>query len=206
MPRSNAQNEQMRAESRAKILATARHLFAERGYDGCSVSDIARQAGMSQGNIYWYFSSKEDLLKAVLADAFEGLAALFEDVAATPGTGRDKLDTLIQRYIDFGETRGGAETTVIVASLTAQGGLKRLADLGLNTRQIGIGAEQAVADIVAQAQAEGAIQPEIDPRLAAMFFFSLFNGLVFTYREEASAIPREVLHATALRLMGGQEG
>lgn len=205
MPRNNAQNEQMRAESRAKILVTARHLFAERGYDGCSVSDIARQAGMSQGNIYWYFSSKEELLKAVLTDAFEGLAALFEEVAAPPGTGRERLDTLIQRYIDFGDTRGGAETTVIVASLTAQGGLKRLADLGINTAQIGAGVGQAVTAIVAQAQAEGAIRPEIDPGLAAVFFFSLFNGLVFTYRDEAAAIPRELLHAAVLRLVGVKE-
>jgi len=205
MPRSNAQNEQMRAESRAKILATARHLFAEHGYDGCSVSDIAHQAGMSQGNIYWYFSSKEDLLKAVLAEAFEGLAALFEEVAATSGTGRERLDTLIQRYIEYGDTRGGAETTIIVASLTAQGGLKRLADLGVNTAQIGAGVGQAVTAIVAQAQAEGAIRPEINPGLAAVFFFSLFNGLVFTYRDEVSAIPREILHATALRLVGATE-
>jgi AcrR family transcriptional regulator len=205
MPRGNAQNEQMRAESRAKILTTARQLFAERGYDGCSVSDIARQAGMSQGNIYWYFPSKEDVLKAVLADAFERLAALFAEVTATPGTARDRLDYLIQRYIDFGQDRGGAETTVIVAALTAQGGLKRLADLGVNTSQIGAGAEGAVAAIVAQAQAEGALQQEIDPRLSAVFFFSLFNGLVFTYREAVAAIPREVLHTAALRLMGSKE-
>jgi AcrR family transcriptional regulator len=206
MPRSNARNEQMRAESRANILATARQLFAERGYDGCSVSDIARQAGMSQGNIYWYFPSKEDVLKAVLAEAFEGLAALFEEVAAHPGTGREKLDHLIQRYIDFGQDRGGAETTIIVASLTAQGGLKRLADLGVNTSQIGAESGGAVAAIVAQAQAEGAIQSGIDPRLSAVFFFSLFNGLVFTYRDEVAAIPREVLHETALRLVGSKEG
>jgi AcrR family transcriptional regulator len=32
--------------------------------------EIAREAGMSQGNVCWFFKSKEDLLKAVLADGF----------------------------------------------------------------------------------------------------------------------------------------
>ncbi len=35
MPRTKTQTEQIRAESRAKIIATARRLFAERGFDGC---------------------------------------------------------------------------------------------------------------------------------------------------------------------------
>ena len=205
MPRSPIQNEQMRAESRQKIVSTARRLFAQRGYDRCNVSDIAREAGMSQGNIYWYFSSKEEILKAVLANAFEALGKLLSEVNAHPGTGIEKLNTLIERYIDFGERQGGAEITIIVTSLIGQGGLQRLSDLDIDTTQIGAGVQQLVAKLLVEAQAEGAILPGLDPNLLAMLFPSLFNGLVITYRNHLADIPREALHAAVLRLLGSGE-
>jgi AcrR family transcriptional regulator len=46
---------------------------------------------MSQGNVYWYFSSKEDLLKAVLADGFEALGSLIEGAA-------NRLGSLVQLH------------------------------------------------------------------------------------------------------------
>ena len=65
MPRSKELSDQMRAHSQAQILAAARQLFATQGYFNCRVSEIAREASMSPGNVYWYFSSKEEVLKAV---------------------------------------------------------------------------------------------------------------------------------------------
>lgn len=204
MPRNSEQNEQMRAESREKIITTARQLFAERGYNGCNVSDIARQAGMSQGNIYWYFSSKEELLKAILADAFEALGMMLSEVAAHPGTGTDRLNYLIERYVDFGGQQGGIEITIIISSLTARDGLKRLSDLDVNTIQIGAGIQQAIADIIAQAQAEGGAAPRVAPDLLATFFLSVFNGLAYLYREQATNIPRDILRDAVLRLLGSE--
>jgi AcrR family transcriptional regulator len=203
MPRNKDQLEQIRAESREQILSTARRLFAERGYDGCTVSDIAQQAGMSQGNIYWYFSSKKELLKVILEDAFEALGALFSEIEAYPGTGVEKLDFLLERYIAFGGEQGGAEITMIIFSLIAQGDPQELVDLGFDTAQIGSGYQQSLAAIIAQAQSEGGVMPGIDPNLLAMFFFSFFNGLVFTYPQEAGEVPNEVLREAVLRLLGG---
>lgn len=203
MPRSKQQNEQMRAESRQKILSTARQLFAARGYDGCAVSDIAQQAGMSQGSIYWYFKSKEDLLKAVLAEAFADLGVMLAEVAAYEGSGIEKLDYLIERYIAFGNEQGGVDIQIIVSSLTAHEGLGRLAELEVNTAEIGQNVQQAVAAIIAEAQAEGGIRPGIDPNLSAIFLLSFFNGLAFLYREASTTLPRQPIQDAALRLVGG---
>ena len=205
MPRSPVQNEQMRAESRQKIVSTARRLFAQRGYDRCNVSDIAREAGMSQGNIYWYFPSKEEILKAVLASAFDALGKLLSEVTVHPGTGIEKLDYLIDRYIAFGNEQGGIDITIIIVSLIAHGGLKQLPDLDFNAAQVGAGIQHAVAELLAQAQAEGAITPGVDPNFLAILFLSLFNGLVFTYQDAASDIPPDVLRTAALRLLGRGE-
>lgn len=204
MPRSKVQSEQIRAESRQEILSTARRLFAERGYAGCRVSDIAREADMSQGNIYWYFSSKEEILKAVLTDGFENLGALMAEVAARSGTSMEKLDDLIARYIAFGREQGGNEFIAIFFTLIAQGGVERFQELGFDTRQIGFGYHQSVAAIITQGQAEGTVKQDLDPNLLSTFFFSFFNGLMFIYGKDWMDIPDETIREAVIRLLGGR--
>jgi AcrR family transcriptional regulator len=68
MPRNRAQNEQIRANRRAQILEAARGVFAQDGYHAANVSDVAAAAGVSQGTVYHYFASKEELLMAVYED------------------------------------------------------------------------------------------------------------------------------------------
>jgi AcrR family transcriptional regulator len=202
MPRSKEQSEQVRAVSRAQILSTARRLFAEHGYDACRVSDIAREAGMSQGNVYWYFSSKEELLSAILADGFETLTALMAEVAAQPGTSTEKLDDLINRFIVFGRQQDSNEFITVLIALTAQGGDERFRDLGFDMRQIGDDYHQWVAAILVQGQTEGVVKRGIDPNLFPTFFFAFFNGLMFTYGKDWFDIPQAVIRDAVRRLLG----
>lgn len=50
----------------AEITAAAFDAFAEKGYDGTRVDDVARRAGVSKGLLYLYFKTKEELFKAVI--------------------------------------------------------------------------------------------------------------------------------------------
>ncbi|HSN23905.1 MAG TPA: TetR/AcrR family transcriptional regulator [Methylomicrobium sp.] len=202
MPRSKIQSEQIRTESREKILSTAQKLFAERGYDGCNVSDIARQAGMSQGNIYWYFSSKKELFKAVLAEGFEGLGRVMAEAAERPGTSIEKLDFFLDRFNTLMKEQGGEEFVSIIITLLGRGGVGRLEELGLSTHQIGVGYHQSLNAIFAQGQAEGVILPGIDPNLLSTFFFSFINGLMLMYPEEWKDISSELIRGVAFRLLG----
>ncbi|MGV3538800.1 MAG: TetR/AcrR family transcriptional regulator [Rufibacter sp.] len=56
------------------ILEAAMELFAENGYDGTSIRQIAVKAGISLGLLYNYFSSKEELLKTILLKARKDIA------------------------------------------------------------------------------------------------------------------------------------
>src|ERR1700676_1363203 len=51
--------------TRAALIASARHVFATRGFDGASLDEIADAAGYTRGAIYKHFANKEDLLFAV---------------------------------------------------------------------------------------------------------------------------------------------
>lgn len=77
-PRSDEQNQAMRAESRARIIAAALRLFGAQGYEAASVRAIAREAGVAQGLMYSHFASKEALLQAIfqqsLQDVYESFA------------------------------------------------------------------------------------------------------------------------------------
>ncbi|HLB20987.1 MAG TPA: helix-turn-helix domain-containing protein, partial [Solirubrobacteraceae bacterium] len=64
--------------SRRALLAAATRSFAERGYDGVSMSEIGHAAGLSRGAPGYFFGSKEQLYGAVLASVFEGRQASTE--------------------------------------------------------------------------------------------------------------------------------
>jgi AcrR family transcriptional regulator len=200
MPRSKKQSKQMRAESRAKILQAARRLFAAQGYFKCTVSDVAREAGMSQGNIYWYFNSKESLLKAVLKDGFTALGEVLQEAQSQPGTGLEKLSFAVEQYILFAHERG--TFTQILMSLMAHGGVPFLNELGFDMLQIGGEYHQSLSPILAQARAEGSVV-DVDPHILSMFFFAFMNGLVITYGEDWIELPPELVRDGVLRLLGG---
>ncbi len=199
MVRNKETSEQMRSQSRAKILAAARKLFAERGFFNCKVSDIARGAEMSQGNVYWYFPSKDDVLKAVLADGFERIESVMANAAAHPGSGLNKLDYLLEQYIAL--SREQPEFTVIFMSILAHGGSQFILELGLDTMAIGTRYHQHLAAILEQARLEGAIE-NLNPDILSIFYFSFFNGLFITYRTDWDRVPVELIRQAVLRMLG----
>jgi AcrR family transcriptional regulator len=67
--------ERRKQERPAELLAAALELFTERGYAATRLDDVARRAGVSKGTVYLYYSSKEELFKAVI---LEGLVPVLE--------------------------------------------------------------------------------------------------------------------------------
>lgn len=63
-----------------EILASIRQVFAEKGFDGASMQDLARAAGMSVGNFYRYFPSKAEIVKAMCGYDLTEIQAEFADV------------------------------------------------------------------------------------------------------------------------------
>lgn len=84
--------QQQGAKSREEILDSAANLMAMSGYEGTSISDIAKHSGLPASSIYWHFSSKAGLLAAVME---RGAQRFFADLANTPVmTSRDPRKNL----------------------------------------------------------------------------------------------------------------
>ncbi len=62
--RANSQDE--KEQRRLDILVAAKTIFAEKGYNATSISDIAKEANISYGSVYWYFDSKESLFEELM--------------------------------------------------------------------------------------------------------------------------------------------
>jgi len=70
-PRTPEQFEEIRQQSRARIMETALELFARQGFHNTSISQIAKAANVSKGLMYNYFASKDDLLEAIVRQEIE---------------------------------------------------------------------------------------------------------------------------------------
>ena len=67
--------------TRSKVLAAARHLFSERGYEGATIRDIAKEAGMSTGAVFASFADKSELFDEILAADCLALAEKMAEAA-----------------------------------------------------------------------------------------------------------------------------
>lgn len=62
-------------KTRSDIIACAKNLFYQRGYDGTSFTDIVEASGLFRGNIYHYFKTKDDILDAVIEQRCSEISA-----------------------------------------------------------------------------------------------------------------------------------
>ena len=78
-------------QTREKVLQAAREMFIERGYEGATIRDIARAAGMSTGAVFASFTDKPELFDAILSDEFAALIDPMQDAALTAPSAREAL-------------------------------------------------------------------------------------------------------------------
>ena len=71
-------------DTRQRILDTALDLFIERGYDKTSLREIAERVGVTKAALYYHFSSKEDILRTLVAPFFDNMGSLAKALAGRP--------------------------------------------------------------------------------------------------------------------------
>lgn len=91
----------MRQPKKTLILQTAAQLFANQGFEGCSVDDIAAKAKIAKGTIYYHFKSKEEILLALLDEGFSDFVNELKQRLATCRGARDRVEELIDYQVTF---------------------------------------------------------------------------------------------------------
>ena len=99
MPRTEAANQRIREERKEHILSLAAQVFAHKGLVGTRIADIATAGNMSQGLIFRYFASKEEVFAAVVERALQGSADLAQTALHQPFSPLGKLRWLVHRSL-----------------------------------------------------------------------------------------------------------
>ena len=108
---------QKMAEHRERILAAAANRFREHGFDGISVADLMKEAGLTHGGFYGHFSSKEELVALASLRAMGESVAKWEKVVdEAPG---DPLQALARSYLSL-RHYNHPETGCLLAALGSE--------------------------------------------------------------------------------------
>jgi AcrR family transcriptional regulator len=89
------------AETRGRIVDTARRCFADQGYEATTNRQVAEAAGITSGAIYYYFDSKLDIYRAVLAEVQERVYHLFTAAERGADTFVAKLEAVYEAAHDL---------------------------------------------------------------------------------------------------------
>jgi AcrR family transcriptional regulator len=111
-------------QRRAQILAAAAGLFSRGGYQGVTVDAIARRAGISKGNLYWYFSSKREIFQLLFDDIFERFGPPLQKIIESDEPPRQKLRALTRTLFEIAEAN--PEAMYLILQIAAQPELREM--------------------------------------------------------------------------------
>jgi AcrR family transcriptional regulator len=111
------------AARRAQLLDAAEAVFAEHGYQGTAMEDIAVAAGVARGLIYNYFRDKDELYLACVQRARVELEAAFTSAVAGHAEPRAQLEGAVRAYFSFVATRGRSWEILFGGGAAVAGGV-----------------------------------------------------------------------------------
>jgi AcrR family transcriptional regulator len=86
-------------DTKAEIHRAALELFSGQGYEKTSLREIAERVGITKASLYYHYSSKQDLLKAIIGTFFDDLHQLFATVEQVPWSPESERE-LLAAYLD----------------------------------------------------------------------------------------------------------
>jgi len=90
-----------RDETKSRIQQAAVELFSRNGYDGTSVREVVRAAGVTQPMLYYYFQNKEGLCRAILEDGHQRFQQFSSDALLAKGSPVERLARLVGVHFEM---------------------------------------------------------------------------------------------------------
>ncbi|MFE9031235.1 TetR/AcrR family transcriptional regulator [Streptomyces iakyrus] len=174
---------------RAELIAIGRRLFADTSYDALSMDDIARQAHVAKGLIYYYFQSKRGYYLAIIQDSVTELLTLAASGLELPPV--DRVQRTIDSYLRYAEHNQAAYRTIV------SGGV------GFDTEVHAI--RDGVREAVVTTIAEGAYGRADVAVLARMGLLSWVCGVEGATLEwiDRPELPRDTMCELLVKTLGG---
>jgi AcrR family transcriptional regulator len=186
LPGATATADRRQTDRRAEILSAAERCFARSGFHQASMQDICSEAGMSAGNLYRYFPSKEAIIAGICErnriDAAESFAAVHQAPSFLEG-----LSGLARHHL----VEKSAEEVGLCAEIMAES--RRNPQIAKIFQDIEIDIRRGIAGMLERAVAAGEVRADLDADAAASVLMVLADGISWRRAVDARFNPEGVL-------------
>lgn len=158
-----------------RILEAAVKVFAQLGFRQCTVSQIAKEAGVADGTIYLYFKNKDDILIQFFSCKAKQVFDRFREAVARGENSADKLRNLIRVHLD--EFQRDPDMAIVYQVETHQ--INRLAEEQI--RQTAKMYLDIIAEIIEEGQQEGSMRRDIYMGLVKRFVLGAVEETIGTW-------------------------
>jgi AcrR family transcriptional regulator len=169
-----------------EVIEAAVQIFWEKGYANTSVQDVADALGMLKGSLYYYIDSKERLLEKIFDDSHAELSEIATLAVESDGTAAERTARFLFDYAMWTLTHVEQAGLYTREWRYASGGLK--ASLAEQQRFY----DRTLRALITEAQKDGIIPAEVEPRGASLFIWSAFTGLPDWYNPSSKAEARKI--------------
>lgn len=201
MPRTQAQFGAMRQATQEKILAAGVELFSRKGFAATNVQEIADLAGISTGLMYRHYKSKDELFRALVAQATQGLYAIAHRFQAEASP-RQLIEQLTEEIL--ADLMKDDEFAQFLALMTQA---FMLEESVAEAQQL-VAAHRLLREhtirLIERGQRLGQFKPG-DPEAMTLYYFATVQGLgmmKFTMQEHFVVPSLEIVHAFLVKEQG----
>jgi AcrR family transcriptional regulator len=157
-------------ERRQRILDAAARALAEHGYSEAKLSDIAQEAGTHAGNLYYYFPSREDLVREVLTTSLDRISEFSDSMESAHLSPLERILAFMRLLV---EQTLAPDDHYFRAYLRAGNQVPEAMHEVLQTRRHRM--RHTLARLIEEAQAAGQISARADANVAAQFLIGATN-------------------------------
>jgi AcrR family transcriptional regulator len=164
-----------RQTRRQQILDAALRCFSRDGFHNTTTADIVRESGVSQGTLYLYFSTKEDIVVALADDRHQGEAFL----SAMAQSEQDPIEGLALLLELYGQSLTDPHR-MEARRVGIQGWAEALRNPTIHASVTGgmASVRQELVRLIERGQLAGQIRPEVEPDAVARVLIATFQGLI----------------------------
>lgn len=160
---------------RTEILAAAAELFAEKGFAGTTVRDIADSVGILSGSLYHHFTAKEDMVEEIFTAYFDELTSRWDEILAGPEDISTKFEMMLAAALANVDSHTAAARLFTHEWLS----LRHLGDFEARWDKI----EKMWLKVIRQAVDEGRFRSDIEPTLLFSMAMDIIRGLSGWYHQ-----------------------
>lgn len=168
-----------------QIIIHAIEVFSRKGFVGTKIKDIAASAGFSQGYVYTYFKSKEEIFTKIVEIAAEGSGQAVRYAAEMTGTAFEKITWLTEAFLSPDSVAMQHWRLILLQTTTSEAipeEAKRIAREKMREPF------DYMIPLIIQGQQSGEINEE-DPMLLALTYFSFIQGLGIARMQTTVELP-----------------